>query len=105
VVANLFAVRATHPADMRKAIDPVGPENHDWVMEAVARAGARRDAADRGPVICAWGTHGSYMDQDQAVLGWVRGLCTPMALGFTRNGLPWHPLYVPYTAELMPLLE
>src|SRR3954454_15761859 len=29
-VLNLFAVRATDPAEMKRADDPVGPENRDW---------------------------------------------------------------------------
>lgn len=103
VVANLFAVRATHPAEMRRASDPVGPENHEWVTRAVEWATVPYDAAGAGPVVCAWGTHGSYLDQDRTVLGWVGGVCTPMALGFTRNGHPRHPLYVPCTAKLVTL--
>jgi hypothetical protein len=34
-VVNLFAVRATNPADIRKAADPVGPANYGWVKRAV----------------------------------------------------------------------
>ncbi len=100
-VVNLFAVRATDPADMRKASDPVGPENHDWVIRAVDRAVAAHEPADSGPVVCAWGTHGAYMEQDRTVLGWIAGVCTPMALGITRDGHPKHPLYVPYAAALV----
>jgi hypothetical protein len=103
VVTNLFAVRATDPADMRTASDPVGPENLDWVTRAVEMAVAPCGPADRGPVVCAWGTHGSYMDQDRTVLGEIERVCTPMALGITRDGHPKHPLYVPYYAERVPL--
>jgi hypothetical protein len=88
---------------MRKARDSVGPDNHDWVIRAVERAVAPRDPADRGLVVCAWGTLGSHMDQDLTALGWIEGVCRPMALGITRDGHPKHPLYVPYAAELMPL--
>ena len=103
VVANLFAVRATAPADMRQASDPVGPENRDWVTRAVERAVGACDPADRGPVVCAWGTNGSYLDQDRTVLGWIEGACKPVALGFTRDGHPRHPLYIPSAAKLVPL--
>jgi hypothetical protein len=103
LVANLFAVRATRPADMRRASDPVGPDNHEWVTRAVEWATARCDAAGAGPVVCAWGTHGAYMDQDRTVLGWIEGVSMPMALGMTRDGHPRHPLYVPYVAGLVPL--
>jgi hypothetical protein len=103
VVANLFAIRATDPADIRKARDPVGPDNREWVIKAVNRAVASPNPADRAPVICAWGSHGSYMGQDRMVLGWIANICAPLALGFTRNGHPKHPLYVAYATELVEL--
>src|SRR5690349_10964150 len=58
VVVNLFAVRATDPKDMRAAADPVGADNHEHVVRA-ARLGMKE-----GDVFCAWGVHGTYMDQD-----------------------------------------
>ncbi|HRK24635.1 MAG TPA: DUF1643 domain-containing protein [Beijerinckiaceae bacterium] len=35
-VANLFGFRATYPADLRAAPDPVGPENDAVLMQAAA---------------------------------------------------------------------
>ena len=92
-VVNVFALRATKPADLRAAADPVGPENCVWVRRAV-------ELACDGFVICAWGTHGVYKGQDRVVLGWIRGLCRTACLGLTRDGHPRHPLYVPYATEL-----
>jgi hypothetical protein len=92
-VVNLFALRATDPRNLRRAADPVGPENRAWV---------RRAAAIGGLVVCGWGTHGSYMGQDLTVLRWIEDCCTPLALGITRGGQPRHPLYVPYAARLEP---
>jgi hypothetical protein len=92
-VVNLFAYRATRLMDLRAAVDPVGPENSAWLRRAV-------ELASDGLVVCAWGTHGAYMGQDKAALGWVGGLCQPMCLGRTQDGHPRHPLYVPYSAEL-----
>jgi hypothetical protein len=93
-VVNLFAYRATAPTDLRKADDPVGAGNRKWVCRA---------ANESGLVVCAWGTHGAYMNQDLAVLGWLTALgVRPFALGLTRDGHPRHPLYVPYSAELVP---
>src|SRR5215213_9378089 len=34
-VLNLFAVRATLPRDMKRADDPVGPDNLDWFAQAI----------------------------------------------------------------------
>jgi hypothetical protein len=96
VVLNLFAVRATDPADMKRADDPVGPENRDWFDRTL------RDSHG-GPVVCAWGVHGAYMEQDLTVLGWLdRVGVEPLALGVTREGHPKHPLYLPYSAALVP---
>jgi hypothetical protein len=42
------------------------------------------------------------MNQDATVLGWIEWRCRAMALGFTRDGHPKHPLYVPYETDLVP---
>ncbi len=57
---------------------------------------------ESGFVVCAWGTHGAYMNQGRTVLGWIEDICEPVALGLTRDGHPRHPLYVPYTVEPVP---
>lgn len=96
-VLNLFAFRATSPADMKRDNDPVGPENREWFDRSL-------QAPHAGQVICAWGVHGEHMGQDRAVLGWLEehGV-EPFALGITRDGHPKHPLYLPNSAELLPL--
>jgi hypothetical protein len=93
VVVNLFAFRTTDPAEMRRAKDPVGPENKAWLVKTLAGIGD-------GPVVCGWGVHGSYRDQDMTVLGLVDQLgIRPGALAITKDGQPKHPLYVSYSAE------
>jgi hypothetical protein len=95
-VLNLFAVRSTEPAGMKRADDPVGPENRKWFDLTL---GARCE----GLLVCAWGVHGGHMGQDRAVLGWLEGYgIEPMALGLTKEGHPRHPLYLPYSASLLP---
>jgi hypothetical protein len=93
-VVNLFAFRATRPAELGKTLDPVGPENQEWVRRSV-------EFASDGMVVCAWGAWGGYMRQDEAVLGWIADLCPPMCLGVTRDGHPRHPLYLPFSSELV----
>jgi hypothetical protein len=94
MVGNLFAFRATKPADMRKALDPVGPENETHLERICHEAGA---SGNGGIVICAWGANGSFIGQDQTFLGWCeRWLIKPKALRLTSKGMPEHPLYVPY---------
>jgi hypothetical protein len=54
-------------------------------------------------VICAWGVHGEYREQDLAVLGRLESYgIKPLALGLTKDGHPKHPLYLPRAAELVP---
>jgi hypothetical protein len=96
VVLNLFARRATDPASMKRAEDPVGPENQTWFDRTF------RDGHDE-PVVCAWGIHGRHMEQDLAVVGWLESYGVKLlALGSTREGHPRHPLYLPRNAELVP---
>jgi hypothetical protein len=97
-VLNLFAVRATDPADMKRARDPVGPENKVW-FDRILRT--RR----LGRVVCAWGVHGAHREQDRAVLGWLeRYGIRPRVLGTTVEGHPRHPLYLPYAAKPVPFV-
>jgi hypothetical protein len=92
VVVNLFAFRATSPAYIKAASDPVGPENDNYVMEALIDAD--------GPAIAAWGVHGSYRGRDKALrlLTDVPLYC----LSMTKAGAPGHPLYIRADAPLMP---
>lgn len=87
-VANLFGFRATYPADLRAAPDPVGPENDAVLMQAAAGAGT---------ILCGWGNHGALMGRGPLVAGQLRGTGRPVChLGLTRDGHPRHPLYVGY---------
>jgi hypothetical protein len=93
-VVNLFAFRATDPAKLLRADDPVGPDNDHWIIREADRADL---------IVAAWGTQGFLRDRDQAVLD----LLAPRpvyCIGTTRTGMPRHPLYVVGTA-LPELLE
>jgi hypothetical protein len=94
-VLNLFAFRATDPKDMRKAIDPVGPDNKQWFRDTLQGTDAM--------VVCAWGAHGGYRNQDVAVTRWLRewGI-TPQAIAITKQGFPQHPLMLGYRDTLLP---
>lgn len=90
-VANLFALRETDPARLKRARRPVGGEND----------GQLRDAADwADAILCAWGVHGAHTGQGAKVCTLLRDCgASPMVLGLTRDGHPRHPLYLPYSAE------
>ena len=92
-VVNLFAIRATRPADMKRAADPVGPGGD------AALAAALRWADD---AICGWGVHGAHRGRDREVRARLR---RPLVLGLTAGGHPRHPLYVPYAAAPLPWLD
>lgn len=90
IVANLFAFRATSPADMKAALHPVGPFNDQHLtdlMKWAGRAGV--------PVVAAWGAHGSHQGRAGQVLSLARLIgCRMVCLGTTQAGDPRHPLYV-----------
>lgn len=104
-VINLFAWRATSPADLLKVgpdSDPCGIANQDAFHRTL-------DAA--GMVICAWGANGTHLGQNETALGWIadhldiladEGRNVPLlALGLTKDGHPRHPLYLPADAQPM----
>ena len=91
-VVNLFALRATDPARLRRARDPVGRDNDRHI--AAAAAGARM-------VVVAWGVHGDLAGRDRTVLALLVGR-RPRCLGVTSGGHPRHPLYLAATTRHRP---
>lgn len=90
-MANLFAYRATDPADMKREPEPNGPENDDTL---------KRLAAGAGVVIAAWGVHGTHHGRNAEVMAMLPNLD---CLGVTKDGHPKHPLYLPKTVKPEPL--
>lgn len=96
-VVNLYAYRATKPADLWEAADPIGPDNDNVLRETFAAA-AREDR----PVIAAWGANAAPLRAEFAG-GMARSAgATLTALGATKDGAPRHPLYMPSTARPTP---
>ena len=96
IVSNLYAFRATSPADMQDAIDPSGPLNESYLRQLAVEA-----VVTRVPIVCAWGVHG----RDGA--GWARDIfehegARLVCLGKTAGGHPRHPLYVKGDQPLVP---
>ena len=90
-VCNLFALRETDPARLRRARRPVGPDNPSQIGEAL-------DWADE--ILCAWGVHGAHKNQNAVLKAQLAASGKPMlVLGQTKDGHPRHPLYMPYSAE------
>ncbi|MBN9562787.1 MAG: DUF1643 domain-containing protein [Alphaproteobacteria bacterium] len=98
VVWNIYAFRATDPAKLRQAHDPVGPDNARWIRTALMEC-----SSGGGTAVVGWG--GNAVDTKTvaaacavAVELGVNLLC----LGITKDGHPRHPLYVSYEAVLQP---
>ena len=91
-VVNLFALRATNPAQLRLFRgDPVGPDNDRHIMEAVQ---------DADIVIAAWGQHGKLRGRAGEVRQMVLNMRRPLyCLRRSKNGQPSHPLYLPGDLE------
>jgi hypothetical protein len=100
-VVNLFAYRATNPAELRKVSDPVGLGNNNWAI--LCNAGVAMGCERRHAVVAAWGAHGAYQGRGQEVAALLRERGVALqCLGLTRQGQPRHPLYVRADQPLVP---
>lgn len=93
VVVNLFAFRATQPKDMKAAADPIGPENDAHLGDVVWSSQA-------GPIIAAWGNHGTLSGRAFAVAHRFGEVL--QCLGTTKEGQPIHPLRLHRATPLRP---
>lgn len=87
-IVNLCAWRASKPAEMFAAPDPIGDLNEHHIGEALRYA-----RATTGRILVAWGNGGHHLDQDErfiarARLNGVELVC----LGTTADGSPKHPM-------------
>ncbi len=100
IVVNIFGFRATNPDELTRlfgGVAPVGPENDDWIRQAIHEA-------DRGLV--AWGAWKGVGPRERAVASIFQAAgVTPLCLGTTKDGHPRHPLYVAGETEPRPWTE
>ena len=90
-IANLFAYRATHPSDLRRADDPEGPDNAQLLTQW---------SGSSQMTIAGWGTHGALRGQAARIAPILTG--DVRHLGLTKAGHPRHPLYVSYATQPIP---
>jgi hypothetical protein len=90
-VANLFAYRTPHPKVMKAYPDPVGADNDVWLV---------RLANGAGVVVAAWGVDGTHLRRDRVITRLLAGKLSCLRL--TKDGHPWHPLYLRKTLEPVP---
>ena len=83
VMLNLFAFRATDPRDLKRATDPVGPDNDEHLLAEIGNV-------DR--VIACWGDQGKFLGRDRRVADLLK--VSFECLLRNRTGAPHHPLYL-----------
>jgi hypothetical protein len=123
VVVNLFAYRATKPADLWAAkasgVDIEGPHNRATMIEALDTAATPVEfwdfegSGDPFPIVCAWGAGGPwsaeagqrFMNLASAYDDTYYRITRFVSLGTTASGTPRHPLYVKGDQPLVPFAE
>lgn len=96
-VRNVFALRATDPAELAKHRDPFGPENEEYLLGA-------RHCSLMTVIVLGWGAKATdkrlrdYYRRAEVCLATQR----PKCFGVTKAGDPRHPLYLPGDAKLIP---
>lgn len=92
-VVNIFAYRATDPVIMKKAEDPIGPLNNEFIKEAVDSASL---------IVAAWGAHGTHRGRGREVATKLLKDTTLTCLETIEGGHPKHPLYIKRTTKPKP---
>lgn len=95
VVTNLFALRSTDPAALRKHREPTGGEANDRaIVETAVRSSL---------VVCAWGNDGALLKRAKHVMGLLaKANVAATCLKLTGKNQPYHPLYVGYANQPQP---
>ncbi len=96
IIVNLCAWRAADVSELRRAADPIGPENDRHIEEALSEAEL---------AIAAWGTLAKLpphlRGRWREVVGIARRVGRPLhCFGVAKDGQPLHPLYLPYGCGL-----
>lgn len=93
-ICNLFALRATDPAQLYLDRDPIGSNNDCAICEAVRGAAM---------VICGWGRHGDHLGRAGQVLALLAQQAVPLhCMRCNADGSPSHPLYLPKNLAPVP---
>lgn len=99
-VANLYGWRATDPAELWEAADPIGALADWYLARAIGAATGTGDLEPGSRLIVAWGAH-AHPDRVTRFAG-LLGHHPAWCLGLTQDGQPRHPLHVPYGMALAP---
>ncbi|SDH83883.1 DUF1643 domain-containing protein [Alteribacillus bidgolensis] len=84
-IVNLFAFIATYPKDLKKAVDPVGPDNDIHIVNVMKKS---------DKVIFAWGKQSGISERKKQVLHLLKEY-DHFCIEKTKGGRePKHPLYL-----------
>lgn len=90
IVVNLFAYRSTDSDKLKGVSEPIGKENDFHISDCIAKADI---------VICAWGQKGKLLNRNRQVINRLKEKNIKLYyLKKTKNGEPWHPLFVSKTS-------
>lgn len=98
-IVNLFTLRSKNPTDLLAVPfhDAVGPQANATLHAVLSFYGV--------DLVCAWGTdvlRKGLAIRQQQVLDMVDALGgVPRAFALSKNGTPRHPLYLPYSDQLI----
>lgn len=94
VAANLFAWRATDPAELADLDDPIGDLDDAFILNA-CQPGRM--------VVAAWGANGALRGRAAEVAAMLAAAGVRLhCLGTTQAGQPLHPSRLPAAARLIP---
>jgi hypothetical protein len=89
IMTNLFALVSAKPGKIYAEVEPVGPENDQFILGA---------AQETKKVIAAWGVMGAHQGRCASVLEQLSGFDL-LCLKKTKGGFPIHTFYVASATE------
>jgi len=97
VICNLYDYCATKPPELKRALYPRSPGADDWILQACAMGD--------GTVICGWGANARGLAMPGVVTWLLRAKGFKLkALRLLADGIPEHPLMLPYSCVPFDLL-
>lgn len=94
-LVNLYGLRSTDPRGLWTAVNPIGPDNDDWIIKTA-------ESVDM--LIVGWGNHGKKNGRGRKVLAYLdRRKASIFRLGpLTKQEQPNHPLFLRAATPLEP---
>lgn len=96
VIFNAYDYCATYPKDLKKAGYPNSPDADSYILKACAMGD--------GTVVCGWGANARRLSRPQEVIKLIVSAgYKPMVFRVLADGVPEHPLMLPYVLKPKPL--